>query len=80
MSFRVNLEQWIIDALRDRGGSETITDVARYIWQHHEREIRSSDNHFFDWQYEMRWAARRLRQAGKMKSAESSPKGQWMLS
>jgi hypothetical protein len=79
MSGRDDLQPWIVDALRSNGGQAKITEVARYIWQHHQRDLRSSGELFYEWQYEMRWAAGELRRAGRMKAAAASPKGIWVL-
>lgn len=43
------------------------------------QNLRTSDEVFFNWQYDLRWAARRLRTAGQMKAAGLSPKGLWEL-
>ena len=80
MSGRDILMPWIIDALRSKGGQATITDVARHIWKHHESELAADEELFYSWQYEMRWAAGKLRDAGRIKSPEQSPKGIWALS
>jgi hypothetical protein len=79
MSTRDELQPWIVDALQNHGGQAPITDVARHVWLHHEPELRSSDDLFYKWQYELRWAAGELRRAGRMKAADASPKGIWVL-
>jgi hypothetical protein len=79
MEARDQLQPWVIDALRDHGGRATITEVARHVWQHHEHDLRLSDDLFYNWQYEMRWAAGKLRDAGQMKSSNASEKGVWAL-
>ena len=79
MNIREEIQPWIVDALRANGGRGTITQVARHVWQNHESDLRSSDDIFYNWQYDMRWAAGKLRAIGKMKAADASPKGIWML-
>jgi hypothetical protein len=79
MSTRDELQPWVVDALRANGGQATITEVARYVWQHHERDLKSSDDLLYKWQYELRWAAGQLRRAGRMKAADASAKGIWVL-
>lgn len=74
-----NLPIWVTEALKDLGGSATILAVAKHIWSHREAELRSSDNLFFKWQYDMRWAANRLRNTGVMKSVDDSTIGVWEL-
>jgi hypothetical protein len=79
MAARDQLQPWIIDALRNNGGQATITEVSRYIWQHHEQDLRATDELFFNWQYELRWAARELRRVGRLGAASASQKGIWVL-
>jgi hypothetical protein len=66
-------------ALRSEGGQATITEVSRHVWQHHEPDLRASGDLFFNWQYELRWAAGELRRAGRLKAADASPRGVWSL-
>ncbi|MQT14253.1 hypothetical protein F0357_16695 [Rhizobiales bacterium Sp-1] len=54
------LRGWIIEALVALGGSGTVVDVARHIWENHETELRASGDLFYKWQYEMRWVGRSL--------------------
>jgi hypothetical protein len=70
---------WVCDALTEHGGEARIVDVARLIWAHHEAELRTSNDLFYTWQYDMRWAAKRLRDEGKVAAPEASPRGTWAL-
>lgn len=79
MAAKHDLQDWIIDALTSLGGSAKLVVIAKTIWAAHESELRSSGDLFFTWQYDMRWAANRLRRIGKLKSAEISPSGVWEL-
>ena len=54
MATRQDLMDWVVDALRDSGGEASIVEIARYIWNHREDELRGSGNLFFTWQYDMR--------------------------
>lgn len=76
----VDLEECVVEALRESGGAATVLDVAKYIWDRHEAELRDAGDIFYKWQYDMRWAADRLRRRGVIKSAQSSPRGLWELS
>jgi hypothetical protein len=66
-----DLKAWLLDALRDLGGSGRISQICRHIWEHHEQELKASGDLFYTWQYAMRWAGqelqkeRRLSKAGK---------------
>ncbi len=65
MAARKDFQKWVLSAIKAGGGSATILDVAKHIWKNHEKEIKSSENMFFKWQYDMRWAATVLRKEKK---------------
>jgi hypothetical protein len=70
---------WVYEALTKHGGEARIVDVAKHIWVHHESDLRASGDLYYTWQYDMRWAAKRLRDEGKIASPEGSPRGIWAL-
>jgi hypothetical protein len=76
---KMDLSAWVRDALTQQGGSASIVHVCRHIWQVHEMELRMSGDLFYTWQYDVRWAAYQLREAGVMKPEKESPKGVWQL-
>lgn len=65
MADKSNLKQWVYEAVLANGGRSSIVEVAMYIWDNHEQELRQSGNLFYTWQYDMRWAATMLRRDGK---------------
>jgi hypothetical protein len=73
------LVTWVRDALFALGGSATIVDVAKEIWTAHEGDLREMSDSFYTWQYDMRWAAWKLRSQGEIKPANESPRGYWEL-
>ena len=73
------LESWLVDALKSLGGRGTIVEVCRAVWANHEPDLRVAGDLFYTWQYEIRWAATNLRNAGTLRSADRSPKGVWEL-
>ena len=79
MTSRLDLQEWVIRALKAHGGTGTIVQVARYIWANYRRELEASGDLFFTWQYDMRWACTRLRERKIVKPAEVSARGQWQL-
>lgn len=79
MATRIVLERWTEEALKAYRGKASIVDVCRHIWGKHESTLRESGALFFTWQYDVRWAANRLRRKGVMKAAEASPVGMWEL-
>jgi hypothetical protein len=75
-----DLEAWVVEALGSNSGSCTVLEVAKYIWNNHEEELRKQGDIFYTWQYDMRWAAKYLRDQGVIKPATSSDRGVWELS
>lgn len=79
MALKGKLEDWVTEALQELGGSGSIVAVAKKIWSHHEAELLAAGDIFYTWQYDMRWAAERLRKKGAMKTVAISPRGVWEL-
>jgi hypothetical protein len=71
------LKSWLVEALRAAGGSASVVDVSRRIWEAHEEDIRSGGDLLFTWQYDVRWAAHSLRRSGVLKAVDESPRGIW---
>jgi hypothetical protein len=79
MAVRQDLQEWVVAALLALGGGGTLVDIARKIWEEHERDLRASGDLFYTWQYDMRWAATRLRQTSTVRASVDSPRGIWQL-
>lgn len=79
LSYEDHLEQWIVDALSGHRGTASIVDVCKSVWHDHGEQLRSMGDSFFTWQYDIRWAAHRLRVRGVLRSASLSPNGVWEL-
>jgi hypothetical protein len=79
MASRDDLIAWVREALVANGGRATLIEVARHIWKHHQDDLSRMGDIFFTWQYDMRWAATKLRRMGKMKAADHSPRSIWEL-
>lgn len=79
MARREDLRKWLSEALEANNGSASIVEVCKYVWENYENELRRSGDLFFTWQYDIRWAAHRLRKEGIMRAADLSPKGVWEL-
>jgi hypothetical protein len=79
MARKEDLQGWVVNALKYHGGTGTIVQVSKHVWDHHEKELKDSGNLFYTWQYDLRWAANRLRRQKKMRAAEESPLGIWEL-
>lgn len=79
MAKREDLPDWVVEALSAHGGKGSVSDVAKYIWIHHEPDLRTSGDLFYTWQYDMRWAAQRLRDVGKLRYIREDRKNLWTL-
>ena len=79
MAHRKDLRNWLIEALKANNGSASLIDVCKYVWENYENELRRSERLFFTWQYDIRWAANRLRKEGIMRAAKLSRRGIWEL-
>jgi hypothetical protein len=79
MATRTELQDWVIEALKAKGGAASIVEVAKYIWQHRESELKASGDLFYTWQYDMRWACTKLRERNVVEAAEVSDRGEWRL-
>jgi hypothetical protein len=77
---KYDLEVWIQRSLHDLQGSATLVEVCEWIWRHHRSELEQSGDLFYTWQYDVRWAATRLRGSRLLKAAHDSPRGVWELS
>jgi len=61
---RYDLQEWLVNALRAHRGSATIVQVCEHVWANHEQDLRASGDLFYTWQYDIRWAATKLRKKG----------------
>ena len=76
---RDDLPHLVESALRNLGGAAPIVGVARKIWEQHEDSLRASGDIFFTRQYDMRWAAQKLRDAHKLAYERQNGKPVWRL-
>jgi hypothetical protein len=79
MATKHDLPEWVVEALRAHSGRASIVEVCQHLWQVHEPDLRLSGDLFYTWQYDVRWAAYTLREAGRMKADSESPNGIWEL-
>jgi hypothetical protein len=76
---RHDLQKPVEEAIRAHGGSASLVQVCKHIWENYEADLQRSGDLLYTWQYEVRHAASLLRKAGLMKAADVSPKGIWEL-
>lgn len=79
MAARSDLVEWVEQAVKANGGQATVVEVAKHIWKHRRSELEASGDLLYTWQYDMRWAAQKLRHAGSFKPAGSTQRGIWAL-
>ena len=78
-SNKIILTKWVEEALSKNKGRGNVIEIAKIIWKYHEKDLKTSGDLFYTWQYDYRWAATHLRQKGILKSAKDSPRGVWEL-
>ncbi len=76
MLARDDLKGLVMEALKERGKG-TVLEVCKYIWKHHEADLRDSGDLFYKWQYDVRWAAQKLRDSGKI--IQENKRSPWVL-
>jgi len=79
MATRKDMKGWVLAALNALGGKAWPSDVAKYIWDNYEQELRSSGNLLYTWHYDVRWAAQSLRNSGKLKPVHGRRDLPWEL-
>ena len=72
MAGREDLQRWVLEAVDAHGGEALVIDIHKYVWRHHEKELRDSGDLFFTWQYEIRWAGQILRDEGLLTNPRRS--------
>lgn len=79
MATKDDLIDWLYDALKASNGRGRIVDLCKNVWETHETDLREAGDLFYTWQYDIRWAAQKLRDSGQLKSATEVPRGIWEL-
>jgi hypothetical protein len=77
MVAREDLKPWVLDALRLHGGKAGVVEIAKYVWDKYEADLRKSGDCFYKWQYEMRWAGDQLVRERKIEKLGKT--GVWQL-
>ena len=77
---RSDFKPWIIAALRAHGGSASIAQVCKHIWEHNHALIVQDEALLYTGQFEVRWAKDLLSRDGILLPAKQSGKGRWQLS
>lgn len=69
---------WVEDALVSLGGKAGVIDVAKEVWRQHRTDLTEDKDLFYTWQYDMRWAALKLRKTGVLEPADKRTRA-WVL-
>jgi len=73
------LKPWVLEALKDLGGTGSVVSVSRVVWNRHEEDLRQFGDLFFTWQYDIRWAAQKLRDEGLLVKMDGLRNADWRL-
>ena len=79
MAKREDMMDWIIEALKASGGKAWPKDVSKFIWENYESELQKSGSLMYTWQYDVRWAAQKLRDTGRLKAVHGRRDLPWEL-
>ena len=79
MASREDMKAWVISALTSLGGMAWPSEVAKFIWDHYEHELKRSGNLLYTWQYDVRWAAQSMRNSGRLKAVHGRRDLPWEL-
>lgn len=79
MLTKQDLPALVVDALKAIGGSGSVVDVCREVWEQNEPALQDSGDLFFTWQYDIRWAAQVLRDSGVLMPTGRGARSRWAL-
>jgi hypothetical protein len=79
MASREDMKLWVVKALKSMDGKGWPKDVAKFIWDHYESELKNSGNLLYTWQYDARWAAQSLRNEGILKAVNGRRDFPWEI-
>jgi hypothetical protein len=79
MATKSDLVEWVYEAVKSAGGSASVVEVSRFLWESRRAELERSGDLFYTWQYDMRWAAQKLRDSGRFKAASEATPRRWEL-
>ena len=79
MTTKLDLKEWIVEALKAHCGRAHLIDVAKYIWVNYQEELQQAGGLFYTWKHEVQWAADDLRKEGKLLPKSKSGRGHLQL-
>ena len=75
MATKLDLREWIVEAIKAHGGVAHPIDIAKFIWVNYQDELQGAGDLFYTWQHEVQWATVDLRQEGRVLPKSKSHKG-----
>ena len=79
MATKQDLVSWVVEALAELGGKGSVVQVCQVVWRRHEGDLRASGDLFYTWQYDIRWAAQKLRDTGRLRPVPPRSRAPWEL-
>lgn len=79
MADKGDLTEWLLHALAELGGSAHHVRIAERIWNTYSTELEHSGDLLYTWQYDLRWAAQKLRDTGWLEKVVGRGNGVWSL-
>ena len=73
------LQDWIVEALDEMGGHAKIVDICKKIWVLHEKDLLTMGDLFYTWQYDIRWAANKLKSQERLRYDKIKQESIWIL-
>ncbi|WP_431802953.1 hypothetical protein [Microbacterium sp. bgisy203] len=53
--------------------------MSKVVWRRHEQDLRAAEDLFYTWQYDIRWAAQKLRDEGEVERVDARRGVAWRL-
>lgn len=79
MLSKQDLPRLVVESLRRLDGSGTVLDVCKDVWDTNQAELRASGYIFYTWQYDIRWAAQKLRDDGTLEPTARGSRSRWVI-
>lgn len=66
---RNDLPDLLYQLIKELGGKADMMTIFKKFWSEYETELRNSGDIFYTWNYDIRWAATKLRHQKRMRPA-----------
>ena len=75
MATKLDLKEWVVEAIKAHGGVAHAIDIAKFIWVNYHEELQGAGDLFYTWQQEVQWAIVDLRREGRVLAKSKGQKG-----